>query len=99
MRNYAKIAPQFWIGNTGRKLRDAGSEALLVALYLLSSPHANMLGLYYLPRPFIAHETGLGIVQKYVHITVQHKRAAMARYDEILNALRLTVSTIQQIRG
>jgi hypothetical protein len=61
MRDYAKISPRFWIGSTGRKLRDAGPEATLVAVYLLSNPHANMLGLYYLPEPYIAHETGLGI--------------------------------------
>jgi hypothetical protein len=59
MRRYAKITPQFWIGETGRKLRDAGHEALLVALYLLTNPHANMLGLYYIPTSLIAHETGL----------------------------------------
>jgi hypothetical protein len=59
MRRYAKISPQFWIGDTGRQLREAGQEALLVALYLLSNPHANMLGLYYLPTSLIAHETGL----------------------------------------
>ena len=59
MRRYAKISPQFWIGDTGRQLREAGPEALLVALYLLSNPHANMLGLYYLPTSLIAHETGL----------------------------------------
>lgn len=59
MRLYRKISPQFWIGDTGRKLRDAGPNALLVGLYLLSNPHANMLGLYYLPISFIAHETGL----------------------------------------
>ena len=59
MRRYAKISPQLWIGDTGRQLREAGSEGLLVALYLLSNPHANMLGLYYLPTSLIAHETGL----------------------------------------
>jgi hypothetical protein len=59
MRRYAKISPQLWIGDTGRQLRNAGPEALLVALYLLSNPHANMLGLYYLPTSLIAHETGL----------------------------------------
>lgn len=59
MRRYAKISPQLWIGDTGRQLREAGSEALLVALYLLSNPHANMLGLYYLPVSLMAHETGL----------------------------------------
>jgi hypothetical protein len=33
---------------------------MLVALYLLSNPHANMLGLYYLTKLSIEHETGLG---------------------------------------
>lgn len=60
MRDYAKIGPKFWIGKTGKKLRTAGIEAQLVALYLMSSPHANMLGLYYIPQAFISHETGLG---------------------------------------
>jgi hypothetical protein len=60
MRGYAKISPQFWIGDTGRNLRAAGQEAMLVALYLLTNPHANMLGLYYLPKLSIEHETGLG---------------------------------------
>lgn len=59
MRDYAKISPKFWIGKTGKKLRDAGGEAQLVALYLLTNPHANMIGLYYLPELFISHETGL----------------------------------------
>jgi len=61
MRDYGKISPKFWIGPTGKALRKQGLEAQLVALYLLTSPHANMLGLYYLPRAFMAHETGLGI--------------------------------------
>lgn len=60
MRDYAKVAPQFWIGATGKALRKAGAEAQVVALYLLTSPHANMLGLYYLPTVYLIHETGLG---------------------------------------
>jgi hypothetical protein len=60
LRDYAKIGPQFWIGSTGKKLREFGTEATIVAFYLLSNPHANMLGLYYLPKLYIAHETPLG---------------------------------------
>ena len=60
MREYSKVGPKFWIGATGKRLRTAGMEAQVVAMYLLTSPHANMLGLYYLPTMFIAHETGLG---------------------------------------
>jgi len=60
MREYGKVSPQFWIGDTGKRLRAAGPAAQVVALYLLTNPHANMLGLYYLPKMFIGHETGLG---------------------------------------
>lgn len=61
MRDYARIGPQFWIGKTGKELRKRGAECQVVAMYLISSPHSNMLGLYYLPLMFIAHETGLSI--------------------------------------
>lgn len=60
MRDYAKIVPTFWTGTTGKALRKS-QEGALVALYLLSSPHSNMLGLYYQPVLYMAHETGLGI--------------------------------------
>ena len=50
MRDYAKIVPQFWIGSTGKQIKKLGMEApQLIALYLISNPHANMLGIYYLP--------------------------------------------------
>lgn len=61
MREYAKLGPTFWTGETGKSLRKRGSKALLVAAYLISSPHSNMLGLYYQPVMYMAHETGLGI--------------------------------------
>lgn len=61
MRDYAKIVPTFWTGKTGKALRARGSEALIVGMYLLSSPHSNMLGLYYQPILYLAHETGLGL--------------------------------------
>lgn len=59
MRDYAKIAPRFWIGATGKAIRKCGPEAQVVALYLLSSPHANMIGLYHLPIAYIAADTGI----------------------------------------
>lgn len=59
MRDYAKVSPQFWIGETGREIKKLGLEAQLIALYLITNPHANMLGIYYLPLTLIAHETGL----------------------------------------
>ena len=58
MRDYGKVSPQFWVGNTGRKLR-GNVEAQIVALYLMTSPHANMIGVFYCPVDYIAKETGL----------------------------------------
>lgn len=59
MREYAKISPRFWINELGRKIRKLGGDAQLISLYLLTNPHANMIGVYYLPINLIAHETGL----------------------------------------
>lgn len=61
MRDYAKMVPTFWTGKTGKALKSKGVEAVVVAAYLLSSPHSNMLGLYYQPLLYMAHETGLGL--------------------------------------
>lgn len=60
MREYARISPAFWTGKTGKQLRAKGHEAVVVALYLMTSPHSNMIGLYYLPKMYLAYETGLG---------------------------------------
>jgi len=59
VRAYGKVTPRFWTGPTGRRIRAAGPAAQVVALYLLTCPHANMLGLYYMPLPYVGHETGL----------------------------------------
>jgi hypothetical protein len=59
MRDYAVVKPQFWTGETGRRLRNKGPEALLVGMYLMTCPNSTMLGLFYLPLVTIAHETGL----------------------------------------
>ena len=61
MREYAKLAPTFWTGKTGRALKRRGIEGVVVALYLVSSPHSNMLGLFYQPALYLAEETGLPI--------------------------------------
>ena len=60
MRDYSIVSPHFWTGSTGKELRKC-PEAMIVSMYLLTCPHANMLGLYYLPILYIAHETGLGM--------------------------------------
>lgn len=59
MRDYGKIAPTFWTGQTGKSIREMGRDAQVLALYLLTCPSANMIGLYYLPLPTLMHEVGM----------------------------------------
>lgn len=81
MRDFVKFPPSFWINQTGRVIRKSGQETQLVALYLLTSPHANYIGLYVLPLNYIAADTGLPIenVKKALEAI---ERSGMARYDE-----------------
>lgn len=58
MRDYGVVSPKFWIGDTGKKLR-GNPEAQIVALYLMTCPHANMIGVFHCPLVYISHETGL----------------------------------------
>ena len=60
MRKYGQVSPMFWRGETGKKLR-TNHTAQSIALYLLTCPSSNMIGLYYLPLPTLCHETGWGI--------------------------------------
>ena len=59
MRDYAKISPRLWIGRTGKEIRKLGPDAQIVAFYLLTGPHANLLGLYHLHVLYIVADTGL----------------------------------------
>ena len=58
MRDYGVVSPQFWIGKTGKSLR-GNAHAQLLALYLMTSPHANMIGVFHCPVLYMAHETGI----------------------------------------
>lgn len=59
MRDYGKISPTFWIGETGKKLRGA-PDAQVLAIYLMTSPHSAMTGIFHCPILYMGHETGLG---------------------------------------
>lgn len=58
MSYYSKLSSRFWTGDTGRALR-GDAQAQVIATYLITSPHANMLGFYYLPLAYIASDTGI----------------------------------------
>ena len=58
MRDYSKVSGSFWTGKTGKSIRGQ-SATQLTALYLMTSPHSNMIGAYYCPLGYIQLDTGL----------------------------------------
>lgn len=60
MRDYGKVSPHFWIGDTGKSIR-GNAEAQIVALYLMTGPHSEWTGVFHCPILYIAHETGLSM--------------------------------------
>ncbi len=61
MREFAKVSPQEWTSELGRKIKNIGLEARVVSLYLQTNPSAHMTGVYYIPIVLIAHESGLSV--------------------------------------
>ena len=55
--NHSIVRPSFWTGATGRALR-RDVDAQVVGMYLMTSPHANIIGVYRCPVEFISIETG-----------------------------------------
>lgn len=58
MTVYRKIQPEFWTGRTGRQLRGQ-ADLQLVAMYLMTCTHANMIGVFTCPPAYIANDLGM----------------------------------------
>lgn len=58
MREYGKIHGRFWTSGTIRSLTDDGR---ILAAYLLTTNHANMLGCFYMPAGYVAEDLKWGI--------------------------------------
>lgn len=55
MRDYGRVHTTFWSSETMRSLDE---DARMLALYLLTCPHAHMAGVFHLPTAYIAHDIG-----------------------------------------
>lgn len=55
MPSYYRVSPKFW---TDPVVRRASDDARLLALYLLTSPHRRLEGLFRLPKPYICADLG-----------------------------------------
>ena len=88
MKANPKFPCSFWTTGPGALLR-GNAPAQVLAAYLLSCPHGNMLAPFYLIIPVIEFETGLGEWQ------IRHAFAALcdigfARYNAEACMVRLT---------
>ena len=58
-RNYRKVSPEFWTGETGKTIQKAGPAAIIVAVYCMTCHHSLDTGLFRLPVPYAMEATGL----------------------------------------
>ncbi len=78
-RAYGQISGSFWQRGSGKALRgDAYAQAL--APYLFCGPHSNMVGLYVLGVPVMAHELGW-TVEAVSAALAALVRAGIVKYD------------------
>ena len=77
MRAYAYVVPTFWTRGSGKKLR-GNPAAQALALYVMTAPSSNMVGLYYVPLTTIAAETGIPAAEL---PGVFSKISEIAKYD------------------
>jgi hypothetical protein len=61
MRTYSVVNGRFWteMSRTGTAIREGGLDATALALYLVTGPHSNALGLYYLPLSTVSNDLRL----------------------------------------
>lgn len=75
---YATVHTKMWQDN---KFRALDQPDRMLFLYLLTSPHGNMIGYYYLPKAYIAADTGMDARQVEGSIQTLH-HLGMVLYDD-----------------
>jgi hypothetical protein len=91
---YRTIDTEIWID---RKVKMLDTETKLLWVYLITNSHTHLSGLYYLPIPFIIHETGL--TDKSVRRGLKAlNETLMLHYDEI-NELVFVVKMLKRQKG
>ena len=77
VRSYGKIHTAFW---TSAHLRPLSPEAKLLAAYLLSGPHSNMIGCFRLPHGYASEDLNLDTA-KIAGLMAELQTAGFAEYD------------------
>ena len=63
MKSFSKLYSDFWINYDHSEVLGTGVDGQLMALYLQSNTHHNMLGAYYLPLLYISSDLKLSVRQ------------------------------------
>jgi hypothetical protein len=91
---YRTIDPECWID---KKVRQLEAEVKLLWVYLITNSHTHLSGLYYLPIPFIIHETGL--TDKSVRRGLKALNEALMIYYDDENELIWIVNMLKRQKG
>ncbi len=97
MREYGNVQSRFWTRGAGKLLR-GNPDAQAVALYLLSAPSSNMIGLYYLPLPVLVYETGVETT-RLPEVLSALAKIGYAFYDEDTDHVWVPEMLQEQLRG
>lgn len=91
--SYARVARTFWTDpDIKRRLTPEQKELLL---YYFTSPHGNMIGLYYLPLEYASSETGLDLAD--VRSWTAGELADFVSYDEETEEVLVHRAAVHQI--
>jgi len=77
---YGAIDHRIWTSFSIKQLSD---NCKLAFVYILTSPHSNMIGFYYLPIPYMAHDLGWTIdtTKKHLLRLCEESTGPLVRYD------------------
>ncbi len=83
VKDYPKVLSYFWTNGIGREFHALRMSVRLLALYLITCVHANLLGVFYLPIVYIAHDLNLSEKEIYQGLE-QLKNLDFCSYDKAM---------------
>ena len=75
---FSRIDSKFW---TDDKVTEMSPNARYLMMYLLTTPHRNMLGCYRLPKSYVMEDTGLTI-ERFTEAWSELLETGMVKYDD-----------------
>src|SRR5690606_7061431 len=80
---YTRVESRFWQDDKRRTVSD---DARHLMLYLLTSPHRNVLGFYFLPEPYACFDLGW-TTERFRERLGELLRNGLVNYDETVHVV------------